>query len=267
MGITTKLDGYPAETLGGLTLGVSPLEMAVAYSTIANGGYRVRPTAIRKVTFSDGTAERPKAFKPKRTKVFEDWVTWEVTKILQQNVLGGTGTRAQIGCAAAGKTGTTDNHSDAWFVGFTPKLSTAVWVGYPQAQIYMTTEYYGGSVAGGTFPAEIWGDYMDTARGDFCGSFEPPTTAPQFVAFSGHYATVGPPGGAYYDSGETQSYTAPEATPAPVVPAPTTAPDAGGGTGQDGSGQGFDPNLYESPAQPAPNTGGEQGGTVAPGGA
>ena len=90
-----------------------------------------------------------------------------------ENVQAGTGTRAKIGCPAAGKTGTTDNFNDAWFVGFTPRLATAVWVGYPNAQIEMTTEYHGGSVAGGTFPAEIWGDYMKQAKGKFCGDFKP----------------------------------------------------------------------------------------------
>jgi penicillin-binding protein 1A len=277
MGITTKLDGYPAESLGGLTIGVSPLEMAAAYASIANGGYRVRPTAIKRITFPDGRKVRPAAFKPKRKKVFEDWMTSTVTDILEQNVQAGTGTSAQIQCPAAGKTGTTDNHSDAWFVGFTPKLTSAVWVGYPKAQIYMRTEYYGGSVAGGTFPAEIWGDYMGAVVGDDCGTFPVPQTTPQWVPFNGRYANSAPPGpeapyGATTDSytGGTTTYV-PPATAAPATPepaAPTTpepaapAPDTGTGGSTDG---GFDPNLYESPPQAAPDTGG--GGTAAPDGA
>ena len=145
LGIKTHLDGYPAEALGGLRLGVSPLEMADAYATIASGGYRNRPTAITKITFPDGKSDLPRRFKVKRTKAFEDGVTAEATRILEENIKGGTGTKAQIGCPAAGKTGTTDEHSDAWFVGFTPRLATAVWVGYPDAQVQMKTEYHGGS--------------------------------------------------------------------------------------------------------------------------
>ena len=66
-----------------------------------------------------------------RTKAFADGVTYEATKILQPNIQGGTGGHAKIGCPAGGKTGTTDKNIDAWFVGFTPRLSTAVWVGFP----------------------------------------------------------------------------------------------------------------------------------------
>ena len=86
MGIRTKLDGYPAESLGGLTLGVSPLEMANAYATIASGGYRNRPTAITKITFPDGKSDLPRRFKVKRTKAFEDGVTAEATRILKENI-------------------------------------------------------------------------------------------------------------------------------------------------------------------------------------
>ena len=169
MGIRSKLNGYPAETLGGLENGVSPLEMSDAYATIASGGFRNRPTAIKRIVFPDGHVEQgkslPKRFRVRRTKVFTDGVTAKATEILQQNMIAGTGTRAQIGCPAGGKTGTTDNNTDAWFVGFTPKLSTAVWVGYPDSRIYMNTLYFGGPVDGGTFPAAIWGEYMSHARG------------------------------------------------------------------------------------------------------
>src|SRR5215203_945955 len=191
MGIKTKLDGYPAESLGGLTLGVSPLEMANAFATIASGGMRNRPTAITKITFPDGKSDLPRRFKVKRTKAFEDGVTAEATKILVTNIQGGTGTKANIGCPAGGKTGTTDNFNDAWFVGFTPRLATATWVGYPNAQIQMKTEYHGGSVAGGTLPAEIWGDYMKAIKGKYCGDFKPPKTPAHFSPFFGKYARGG----------------------------------------------------------------------------
>src|SRR5262249_37881525 len=125
MGITSPLHGYPAEGLGGLTDGVSPMEMARAYATIANAGYRVKPIVV-----PNGHVDT--LGKRVRHKVFDDGVTYEATQILEKNVQSGTGTRAQIGCPAAGKTGTVDNFTDAWFVGFTPRLVTSVWVGHPK---------------------------------------------------------------------------------------------------------------------------------------
>jgi penicillin-binding protein 1A len=269
MGIKTHLDGYPAEALGGLTLGVSPLEMADAYATIASGGWRNRPTAITKITFPDGKSDLPRRFRVKRTKAFDDWVTAEATRILVENVKAGTGTRAAIGCPAAGKTGTTDSFNDAWFVGFTPRLATAVWVGYPNAQIEMNTEYHGGSVAGGTFPAEIWSDYMKQAKGKFCGDFKPAKTAAHFAPFFGRYARSG--GRGTGDSSSTDprfGNGGTTITPAtPTTPAPTT-PDTGKKPKSNGK-KPFNPDLYESPPQGAPPTqppaqGNPGGGTAAP---
>src|ERR687886_2409107 len=90
LGIKTKLDGIPSEGLGGLRLGVSPLEMANAYATLAAGGIRSEPQAIRKVVFPDGKADN--LGKPKRKRVIPDGVAYTVTKILEKNVQGGTGT-------------------------------------------------------------------------------------------------------------------------------------------------------------------------------
>ena len=186
MGITSTLKGYPAETLGGLENGVSPLDMATAYASIASGGYRLRPTAIKKIVFPGGRVEQgkslPSRFRVKKTRIFEDGVAAEATQILEQNIQGGTGTRAAIGCPAAGKTGTTDANTDAWFVGFTPRYATAVWVGYPKDDIPMSSLYYGGPVDGGTFPAEMWGDYMSRIKGDFCEDFTPPGAALHLAA-------------------------------------------------------------------------------------
>ena len=97
---------------------------------------------------------------PKRKRVIPDGVAAVVTEILEDNVLYGTGTRAGFGRPAAGKTGTTDNHADAWFVGYTPDLSTAVWMGYPRGEIPMLS-VHGIAVSGGTFPAEIWRLFME----------------------------------------------------------------------------------------------------------
>jgi penicillin-binding protein 1A len=226
MGITSKLNCYPAEGLGGLQYGVSPLEMADAYATLASGGIHSEPKAIRKVVFPDGKSDD--VGKPQRKRVFSDGVAAEVTKILEQNVQAGTGTAANIGCPTAGKTGTTDNFNDAWFVGYTPHLSSAVWVGYPNALVSMAATRIG-AVAGGTWPAMIWHDYMNVAKGDDCDSFPAPTEPVQFQPFFGKYSRTGAAGtGGYYDGSSTSA------------------------GGDDYTG--YDPRLYESPPQQAPNT-------------
>src|SRR5918993_2472897 len=151
-------------TRGGLKEGVTPLEMAYAYSTIANRGVKVSgslasseggPVAIQKV---DG-AGKDDENEAQRTRVFPAKVADTAQELLAGVVLGGTGKAAQIGEFAAGKTGTTENYGDAWFVGFNKELTVAVWVGYPDKLQYMETEYHGGEVAGGTFPTEIWHDF------------------------------------------------------------------------------------------------------------
>ena len=249
LGIQTKLDCYPAEGLGGLRLGVTPLEMASAYSTLAAGGIRHRPTAIRKVVFPDGKSEELSKSKGKR--VITDGEAAEVTRILKANVQSGTGrTASGLGCPAAGKTGTTDNNNDAWFVGYTPHLSTAVWLGYPDALIST------GEQGGGT-PTSIWTAYMQEAKGNACDDFPAPQEPFQPQPFYGKYASgsanTGDSGSDYYYSqpstgGTTdygtddgsynpQYYEAPPQQPpqvqAPeeVAPAPSPAPQAGGGEG------------------------------------
>ena len=194
MGIETRLDGIPAETLGGLRLGVSPLEMSNAYATLASGGMRNEPIAIRKVVFPDGNVDE--TGQPKRKRVFEDGVAAEVTEILSDNVDGGTGTAAQTDCSyEAGKTGTTDDFNDAMFIGYTPQLSTAVWVGYPN-ELRSMTSVHGISVAGGTFPAQIWHDYMQVAlhqpevnKGEFCPPFPEPQNPVEWIPFHGSYSS------------------------------------------------------------------------------
>jgi penicillin-binding protein 1A len=249
MGIRRRhVHGYPAESLGGLRNGVSPLEMATAYATIASGGYRNRPTAITKVKFEgQHRSELPRRWRPHRTKVFPDGVTYEATKILEQNIQGGTGTHANIGCPAGGKTGTTDNNTDAWFVGFTPRLATAVWVGYPNERVYMSNLYHGGPVDGGTFPADIWGAYMKSVIGKFCGPFAQPKEPFVSRPFFGQYSTSGADKLGYGSSSEDQQ------------PSPTTQPDDTTQNDDDNEnpsgGTQFDPDQYESPPQPTPDTG------------
>ena len=153
----------PAMGLG--SIAVSPLDMASAYATLAAGGIYSEPTAIRKVVLPNGKEDTKAGWgSPKRTRVISDGVAWKVTQILEDNVSYGTGTRAAFGRPAAGKTGTTDKHADAWFVGYTPDLSTAVWMGYQAGEIPMEN-VHGISVSGGSFPAEIWRLMMERTIG------------------------------------------------------------------------------------------------------
>jgi penicillin-binding protein 1A len=161
LGIRSHLDVVPAMGLGADA--ISPLEEASAYATLAAGGVYSKPMAIRKVVLANGKEDTDAGWGvPQRERVISDGVAYEVTKILEDNVLGGTGVGAYFGRPAAGKTGTTDNHADAWFSGFVPQLQTTVWVGYPQGEIPMEN-VHGIAVAGGTFPATIWKLFMETA--------------------------------------------------------------------------------------------------------
>ncbi len=192
MGIRSKLNGYPAEGLGGLENGVSPLEMSQAYATLASGGMRTTQRVIKRVDFPDKSEDQ--VFKPHRKRVFTDGETYEATKILEQNVDGGTATGVRGGgftCPAAAKTGTTDSHRDAWLVGYTPTLATAVWMGYPEAQRSMYNVEGVGSVAGGTLPTDIWTKFMVAAIGDRCKDFPQPKTPFVSKPFNGKYAAQG----------------------------------------------------------------------------
>jgi penicillin-binding protein 1A len=242
MGVTTQLDGLPAEGLGGLRLGVSPLEMADAYATLASGGVHHKPTAIVKVEFPDGKVDD--LGKVKGNRVMTDGQAAEVTKVLKQNIQAGTGVNANYGCPAAGKTGTTDNFTDAWFVGYEPHLTTAVWVGYPNALVQMRS-VHGIEVQGASFPAEIWHDFMNVAHHGYCSDFPAPTTP--FVAspFYGKYSKQGAPGDTTVPYGSTQPYYYNGGTQL----------GTGTGTGKKKSGNNsYDPRLYEAPPQPAPST-------------
>ncbi len=165
LGVRSALDvdGAYVPSMGLGTIAVSPLDMASAYATLAAGGVYAEPTAIRRVVLANGNEDKTTGWgTPKRTRVIPDGVAWEVTRILEENVSFGTGTRASLSRPAAGKTGTTDEHADAWFVGYTPDLATAVWMGYTGGEIPMDS-VHGISVSGGSFPAEIWRSFMEPA--------------------------------------------------------------------------------------------------------
>ena len=159
-----SVDGAFVPSIGLGAMDVSPLDMASAYATLAAGGIYSEPMAIRKVILPTGEDKNAGWGKPKRKRVISDGVAWTVTQILEENIQYGTGAGANYGAPAAGKTGTTEEHSDAWFCGYTPRLGTTVWVGYPRGKVPMTS-VHGISVAGGTFPAQIWRLFMDSAIG------------------------------------------------------------------------------------------------------
>jgi penicillin-binding protein 1A len=166
--------------------------MASAYATLAAGGIYSEPMAIRRVVLPDGTVDTDAGWgKPARRRAVADWVADEVTKVLEDNMTQGTGTGASIflNRPAAGKTGTTDRHTDAWFCGYTPALSTTVWVGYPQGQVPMEN-VHGIAVAGGTFPATIWNLFMRASIGSTPAvDFAEPQSEPEWRPFSsGQYA-------------------------------------------------------------------------------
>ncbi len=160
-----KVGGRYVPAMGLGSIAVSPLDMASAYATLAAGGIYSEPTAIRKVVLPNGKEDTKAGWgSPKRTRVIPDGVAWKVTQILEDNVSYGTGVRASFGRPAAGKTGTTDKHADAWFVGYTPDLATAVWMGYQAGEIPME-DVHGIAVSGGSFPAEIWRLMMEHTIG------------------------------------------------------------------------------------------------------
>lgn len=168
MGITTldAKDDNLAMALGGLTKGVTPLEMASAYGTFANKGVHVKPTAIVKILDRDGNVLEDASTLEKeetKTRVMSEREAYEMTTMLEGVIDHGTGTATAIGRPAAGKTGTTDDNKDAWFVGYTPDIVTAVWIGDD------TGSHSLGEIYGGTIPAEIWKDYMSSATSDESG--------------------------------------------------------------------------------------------------
>ncbi|HEU0303538.1 MAG TPA: PBP1A family penicillin-binding protein [Gaiellaceae bacterium] len=162
LGIQSPIQGYFSVTLGGEA--VNPLDMARAYATIANGGQRVDGALMRNVPRAVLSVNEKTNF-PVPHAVLGANESAIVNRLLQGVVESGTGKRAQLadGRPVAGKTGTTENYGDAWFVGYTPQLAVAVWVGYPDRLRPMLEEYHGSPVAGGTFPALIFKSFMEKA--------------------------------------------------------------------------------------------------------
>src|SRR5581483_1257395 len=151
---------------GGIAIGtqeVSPLDMASAYGVFAARGLRAEPTPVLKITQRDGTVIEDNTQEDRTTRVLEEPVADNVTKALTNVIEHGTGRAADIGRPAAGKTGTAENYENAWFVGYTPTLATAVWMGYKEGNIPLRGIHGVGAVVGGTWPARMWHDYMAEA--------------------------------------------------------------------------------------------------------
>jgi penicillin-binding protein 1A len=258
MGIRTPVSSNYAITLGGLKHGVTPLDLAHAYETFATGGVLVTgsmgagtkgPVGIRKVTMRDSHRVRGRN-KRLLKRVLPKNIADETTNILRTVISVGTGKVAQLGDTPAwGKTGTTENYGDAWFVGATDKLTVAVWVGYPNGLKPMTTEYQGAPVAGGTFPALIWHDFMASAIEADKTRLERQCTLDQSKldakqASSDAQTTPEPPAscvkaGIATDAGDATAQPSTGDEPTSTTPAD---PNATGGTGADGTDQPTDPN-------------------------
>src|SRR5262249_3258736 len=216
----------PVASIGLGPLSVSPLDMAAAYATFASGGIYARPTGITEVVLPNGKTDTTGGWgKPDTKRALSEGVAWEVTHVLAQNAMYGTGAGSGDGVHPnAGKTGTTEDHADAWFVGYTRDLSTAVWMGYPRGEIPMLS-VHGQEVAGATFPVPIWHLYMAAAEWRWpVRQFLTPSKPPAFRPFQrGSYGYVS----SYSSTTSAQTTTAATTTAAatttvaPAVAKPT----------------------------------------------
>ncbi len=270
MGISTPIHRNTAMILGGLREGVTPLEMAYSYTTLANDGRKPMgslapdansPTAIEKVLQNRRTFKRQR-HRTKYERIFKSDVGQQAKIALRSVVTNGTGKAADIGSFAAGKTGTTENYGDAWFVGFNEKFTIAVWVGYPDAMKPMLTEYGGKPVAGGTYPALLFRAFMmkamqiEKARADGKKSPTEAVSGPIGVP-STTSSDDGATGGTGGDGGDTterqnaprdrdrdRDRTPARDTPRETTPEPQTTPPPadGGDPGSGGAGGGAAPS-------------------------
>ncbi len=226
MGIEAPLESVPAEAIGGLAIGVTPLEMADAYATLASGGVHHAPTAIGRVEFPNGKVDEPDPDSGDR--VLTEGQAYEVTKLLEGVITQGTGAGyTYMGCGAeAGKTGTSEGESDAWFAGYTPLYSTAVWVGHPQSR---EATGFGGPTAG-----PIWRAFMESAVAGDCPEFPVPADLPELSGLhsehtSAHSAVPSTTESETEEAEEKPSKKGKEkekgATPAPE-PEPAPAPES-----------------------------------------
>jgi penicillin-binding protein 1A len=242
MGIKAPLEANLSLALGSSV--VSPLDQAAGYATLANQGIHIDPAAIRLVTDSLGTPVLDNRF-PQENEVISAGTAYLMTSMLESVIQEGTGTNAQIGRPAAGKTGTTSDFRDAWFVGYTPDLVTAVWLGNDDYS--RMNESYGGNI-----PARTWARFMEAALKDvpkhdfaypasevrkvaYCGGFKKyeyfldgtePTGTCASPGYNGHSRTVfdAPPVVAEPVALAVPAKTAPPVKATPTQLLPATAP-------------------------------------------
>jgi penicillin-binding protein 1A len=272
----SQMIGAPAEVLGGWKNGITMLTMANADAVLANGGVYRRPTIIDHVTFPDGHVDN---WTDPGKRIFSPGETYAATQVLKTVIQSGTGTAADYGCPAAGKTGTAENLDNGWFVGYTPKLATAVWVGFPQGNLPMSNGF------GGTVAAPLWRMFMQSASAGYCGDFTPPATLWTGQPFIGDHSASKVP--AYNPNGTSTNPAnqygnptlfaqPPQGTTTTTGPAtkPGAGPGAGNGNGNgNGNGAGNGPGNGNGKGGTGPgngNGGGTTGGTggagVPPGG-
>ncbi len=164
LGVTSPVGTHPALALGALDQGVSPLEMASAYGTLAAGGIHAPPQAVTRIENADGSVlwEAP----DERRIAVDGAVAWFATEALSDVITSGTGTLADPGRPAAGKTGTSQDHRDAWFAGATPDLAAAVWMGHPDEARTARDPATGQRLEGGGWPARVWRQTVQEALTD-----------------------------------------------------------------------------------------------------
>jgi penicillin-binding protein 1A len=231
LGITHRINPSNYSLSIGSSDGVSPLDMATAFATFAADGVRHDPVFITKVEDSSGHV----LFKDdsQGIRVLDPQVARTVTDVLRGVITKGTGTRAKlVGHVAAGKTGTTDREHDAWFVGYTPQLVTAVWMGDPTQLTPMSHVGKFSPVFGGTWPATVWQKFMTLA---LAGQTEYPFAAPdqklwpfgKYVSENGRGKTISS-GSSRFGSSSTTRGRPFGRQPGPLAPSPTapTSPPA-----------------------------------------
>jgi penicillin-binding protein 1A len=230
----------PADAIGGLSVGVTPLEQADAVATLANGGVHHDATAIDRVVFPGGKVDEPGSDEGKR--VLTPGQAYEVTKVLEGVITSGTGAGyTSIGCSSeAGKTGTSEGLSDAWFVGYTPLYATAVWTGHP-----LSREYTG---FGGPTSGPIWRSYMEAAHNGECPDFEVPSSLPSLSSYHGEHTASSSSSCSSSSDSTSGSYSCGSST----YTSPTTTSDSGNSDNHD---QGaYAPGVGQKPAPtPKPN--------------
>jgi penicillin-binding protein 1A len=219
MGVRSPMDikGDVVPSIGLGSVAVSPLDLASGYATLAAGGVYAEPMAIRRVVLPDGKVDTQSGWGvPKRRRAISEGEAAVITRILEQNIQYGTGTRAAFGRPTAGKTGTNEEHKDAWFAGYTPDLSTVVWIGYTAGEIPMES-VHGIAVTGGSFPAEIWRRFMEGALERVEPSaFPEPAVWPEWRSFTrGEYALSYDPNAQATTETETETEAEKPEAPAP----------------------------------------------------